>query len=89
MGDGLEGFVYMERFGKHYKVGHTTAVPRRHREISMELPEKPSIVHVIRTDDPSGIERYWHDRFGKLRRNGEWFELTQKEIRAFKRRRFM
>jgi hypothetical protein len=85
----VEGYVYMMRLGKHYKIGRTTAVPRRHREISLELPEQPSVVHCIRTDDPEGIERYWHGRFASLRANGEWFALTHKEVRVFKRRKFM
>jgi hypothetical protein len=83
------GFVYMIRLGKHYKIGKTNAVPRRHREISLELPEKPNVIHYIRTDDPEGIERYWHGRFDKFRTNGEWFALGQKEIRIFKKRKFM
>jgi len=87
--DYAEGFVYMIRLGKHFKVGHTSAVPRRHREISLELPEKPTIVHVIRTDDPEGIERYWHSRFASSRSNGEWFLLSVKDVQAFKRRKVM
>ena len=87
--DDVVGFVYMMRLGKHFKIGHTTAVPRRHREIALELPEAPSVVHHIRTDDPDGIERYWHARFARFRANGEWFALTQKEVRIFKRRKTM
>jgi hypothetical protein len=87
--DLVDGSVYMLKLGKHYKIGKTFSVPRRHNEISLELPEKPDIVHVITTDDPSGIETYWHKRFESKHTNGEWFALTRDDIRAFKRRKFM
>jgi hypothetical protein len=88
-GELADGAVYMFKLGKHFKIGKTFSVPRRHREIALELPEKPDVIHVITTDDPSGIEAYWHNRFAAKRTNGEWFALTREDIRAFKRRKFM
>lgn len=86
-----DGFVYIvkEQFSKHYKIGKTFDVPRRHREINLELPGELKKVHSIRTDDPSGIEAYWHKRFEDKRVKGEWFALASSDIKAFKRRKFM
>ncbi|MGC4060132.1 MAG: GIY-YIG nuclease family protein [Aquabacterium sp.] len=84
-----DGAVYMLKLGKAYKIGKSFDVPRRHRQISLELPQKPDVVHSIRTDDPNGIEAYWHRRFEKKRTNGEWFALDGADVKAFKRRKFM
>jgi|TARA_B100000959_G_C14898535_1_gene589830 hypothetical protein len=53
--------------------------------LQLELPEKVKPTHYIETDDPSGIEKYWHNRFANKRKEGEWFSLSNNDVRAFKR----
>lgn len=83
------GFVYLIKAGRYYKIGRSNAVGRREYELAIQLPEKARTVHTIRTDDPVGIEEYWHKRFETKRKNGEWFELEAADVEAFRRRKFM
>lgn len=84
-----DGEVYLLKSGRFYKIGRSSHASARERQLAIQLPEPARLIHVIRTDDPMGIENYWHQRFASQRKNGEWFDLSREDIAAFRRRKFM
>ena len=80
------GFVYIvEGHAGEFKIGHTNLVDRRVTQLAVKAAVAPTLVHEIKTDDPRGVEAYWHRRFRSKRMRGEWFKLDAQDVRAFKR----
>jgi len=83
-----DGLVYLIKSGARHKIGQTEKIERGFNEIEISLPGKATIIHTIRTDDPPGIEAYWHNRFKEKRADGDWFNLSPADISAFQKRKY-
>lgn len=79
------GEVYLYKHDGYYKIGRSNDTVRRGQELQIQLPKELNLIHTIKTDDPSGVEAYWHKRFEAKRMKGEWFNLNSIDIKAFKR----
>lgn len=80
----LPGVVYLLQGGSYFKIGKSVDFEKRLGQIKLQLPYLVEVVHTIRATNPSQVETHWHRRFAPLRRNGEWFELTEAEVNEFK-----
>ena len=85
-----EGFVYLIRGPKNgseqlYKIGQTSNIQDRMRNLQTGSPTKLEIVKFIQTDDALTIERKLHNTFKETRIRGEWFALKKSQVRAAKK----
>lgn len=69
--------------GSHIKIGKSTNPHVRYAQLKIQLPEKPKLLHEIRTNNVDYVEKHWHRRFAPKRANGEWFALDGDEIAEF------
>lgn len=83
------GYVYLLKSGRFFKIGYSKSPGRRVYEMDIKLPDPVQLIHQIQTDDPQGIEAYWHRRFADRRRRGEWFDLSAADVAAFRARKVM
>lgn len=81
------GYVYLMKSGRYYTIGKSDHTGRRSYEHGRKLPQKINIIHAIKTDDPLGVEAYWHNRFKEKRTetDGSWYELNASDVRNFKK----
>lgn len=89
------GHVYLIRAENAFKIGCSRSVYSRTATVVRQSPYGGELIHTISTDDPEGIERYWHERFkssrivGNNKTSGEWFSLSAADVSTFKRRKTM
>ena len=77
------GFVYLLKCGEFYKIGQTqTSVFQRIKIMETGNPYPISIVFVGKVINSIELERALHKCFGPTRKSGEWFSLTDEDIRS-------
>lgn len=77
----VSGYVYFVKCNNKIKIGRSKNADKRIRIYGVVSPFKAETVHVIKTDDSIGLEKYFHDMFSGNRSEGEWFDLSSKDIK--------
>lgn len=79
----VEGYVYIVKFDNHFKIGKTKYMKGRMGEYT-KLPIEPEIIFLKKVDDCTTAEECLHDYFADKRGRGEWFDLTDEDIKKAK-----
>jgi Meiotically up-regulated gene 113 len=76
-----KGFIYILAAGDSiFKIGKTTRLSKRSRQLEIQLPRRVEVALVIATNEIHGREHELHQEFASSRLNGEWFELSQEDL---------
>ena len=80
------GFVYLVKgTNGYYKIGRTLNIADRMKTFSVKLPFDVELEHTIESDDYIAAEKELHKRYAKRRVNGEWFALTEADVKRIKK----
>lgn len=68
-----------------YKIGYTIRnINNRVNEIQTGNAKKIEVLDLFETEHHVKVESWMHNRHGAKRMEGEWFELTDEDVRNFK-----
>lgn len=81
------GYVYVIESNGLFKIGRSVDPEKRLRQISGSI--KPltvefKLVHTIKSDNADIAERRLHALYRNQRRDGEWFELSEENLKEIK-----
>jgi hypothetical protein len=79
----MQSVVYLLESAGYHKIGLTINLKNRLKQLSTGIPHAIRVVHTIPTENTVVLENYWHRRFRKQRTKGEWFKLSEEDVREF------
>jgi hypothetical protein len=77
------GYVYLLKSQGLFKIGFTRNIKQRHTTLQIGSTTRIDIIHSIPCEQPSVLEKFWHDRFADQRVKGEWFHLSDEDVTEF------
>lgn len=79
------GYIYLihAEGTPFYKIGHATNVRRRLYQIDHHNIHRCSLIHSMPVESQLEAEAWWHGIFYEAQIKGEWFELSEKQVKLF------
>jgi len=85
-----KGYVYLLKSETgETKIGRTLKIDQRIFHFTTNLPYELSLILYTETDDYLGLERRLHEEYSDKRLRGEWFNLTDEDIKNITERQGM
>jgi hypothetical protein len=78
-----KGFVYLIKCGEFYKIGKTTNLEKRIKQLTTGNPYPLVLVNSIYSLDIDSLEKSFHSYYRQKRIIGEWFKLNFEEVLEF------
>jgi hypothetical protein len=80
-------YVYFIRESgmQRIKIGKADGPEQRKKELSTSSAHNHEIVHLLKSENPFKTENLFHKHFREKRCKGEWFDITEKELRWIQR----
>lgn len=78
------GYIYFLSGEGYVKIGKTTNLDNRMSNLKLCLPFKVELLHTIKSKDINKDEATLHEIFATKRTNGEWFKLSDEDIKEIR-----
>lgn len=69
-----------EAFKDYVKIGHTTSIERRIKDLQTASPTGVEAIAIFKTTRAKVLEKHLHNKFRDKQSNLEWFKLTHEDI---------
>jgi len=81
----ISGFVYILQAGDLFKIGKAQDLHGRISCLGVKLPIPSILFGAIKSDDYTVLEKHLHSVYAAQRKQGEWFALTDLDLRQIER----
>ncbi len=81
------GYVYVIQeieFSRLYKIGRTNDPATRSSFVDLKTPGKTQVIAILKAGDDKALENRLHKKYARVRKQGEWFDLTDEQVREIR-----